>query len=286
MIYNSYEIAKIIGVNVSTIKRWADTGKIKCFKTKGGHRKFHLKHLRDFIRSNKKDYTHLNLSSLIGKSTKILSAIESADSELLSRFSYESLIDGDQNKFLSLMNSMIIKGFPYYFIFDEIIIPALVKIGDEWKNGNISITSEHLASEIIRKFLSSIDNKIANNKFFKNAFCFTLVNDKHDLPLLMAEVIFNQIENINTFNLGASLPIGDFIDESSRVKPDIIFVSVVYVENKDLANSELNALLNNFKNTDTKIFLIGNSLQQLDIKYDSCAKINSFEELQKYIIKS
>ena len=38
--YNSQEVAKILGVNVSTIKRWTDEGKLTCIKTAGGHRPY------------------------------------------------------------------------------------------------------------------------------------------------------------------------------------------------------------------------------------------------------
>ena len=44
------QIAEIIGVNVSTIKRWTDSGKLECQQTIGGHRKFHLNHLRKFLK--------------------------------------------------------------------------------------------------------------------------------------------------------------------------------------------------------------------------------------------
>ncbi|MCB0298451.1 MAG: helix-turn-helix domain-containing protein, partial [Calditrichaeota bacterium] len=43
--FNSQEAAKILGVNVSTIKRWTDEGKLQCIKSVGGHRKFLMDHL-------------------------------------------------------------------------------------------------------------------------------------------------------------------------------------------------------------------------------------------------
>lgn len=40
------EAAKILNVSVSTLRKLADTGKVECFKTVGGHRKFSLWGLR------------------------------------------------------------------------------------------------------------------------------------------------------------------------------------------------------------------------------------------------
>src|SRR5436190_4023518 len=31
---------EILGVNESTVRRWADSGEIRCFRTPGGHRRF------------------------------------------------------------------------------------------------------------------------------------------------------------------------------------------------------------------------------------------------------
>jgi excisionase family DNA binding protein len=38
--YSTSDLAKLLGVDNSTIKRWADLGEIPCVKTLGGHRRF------------------------------------------------------------------------------------------------------------------------------------------------------------------------------------------------------------------------------------------------------
>ena len=42
---NSKEVAMIMGVHVSTVKRWTDAGNLPCYQTPGGHRKFILSHI-------------------------------------------------------------------------------------------------------------------------------------------------------------------------------------------------------------------------------------------------
>ena len=48
---NSKEVSDILGVNISTLKRWTDNGTINCHKTPGGHRKFTMQNIRDFHKS-------------------------------------------------------------------------------------------------------------------------------------------------------------------------------------------------------------------------------------------
>lgn len=38
--YSGAQVAALFGVHVSTIARWADEGKIPCFRTPGGQRRY------------------------------------------------------------------------------------------------------------------------------------------------------------------------------------------------------------------------------------------------------
>ena len=48
---SSKNVAEILGVNISTLKRWTDNGTLECTKTAGGHRKFTMQNIRDFHKS-------------------------------------------------------------------------------------------------------------------------------------------------------------------------------------------------------------------------------------------
>jgi excisionase family DNA binding protein len=47
--YSSKDLARIFSVNESTIKRWADSGKLSCFRTVGNHRRFPLDMVMEFV---------------------------------------------------------------------------------------------------------------------------------------------------------------------------------------------------------------------------------------------
>jgi excisionase family DNA binding protein len=50
--YSSKDLAEIFSVNESTIKRWADSGKLRCFRTVGRHRRFPVEMVTEFVREN------------------------------------------------------------------------------------------------------------------------------------------------------------------------------------------------------------------------------------------
>jgi len=47
-ILSTYEVASMVSVTETTVKRWADEGKLPCAKTFGGHRKFKMKDIIEF----------------------------------------------------------------------------------------------------------------------------------------------------------------------------------------------------------------------------------------------
>jgi len=47
--YSTKAVAALLLVDVTTIRRWADAGKLRCFRTPGGHRRFTQSQISDFI---------------------------------------------------------------------------------------------------------------------------------------------------------------------------------------------------------------------------------------------
>ena len=283
MIYNSYQIAEIMNVNVSTVKRLTDSGKLKCQKTDGGHRKFHINDLKDFFKQNKKHAAKVNLKYLVGTNKALKNAISDKNNKKLVDYCFKSLISKNSDEFIKLNNALMFKGYSLDILFDKILIPALIKIGQEWVDKNLLITEEHLATERIKKFIFNLTSNAQPKKTKYNAFCFTLKDDKHDLPTYMAEIIINQNIDIKTFNLGADLPIKDFIKLSEKVMPKIIFISIVYTEKIEEVKKEINLLCKRFNKPDVKIFLSGNSAHNIGIKRENLIYIKSFEELNQSI---
>ncbi len=61
------EASNFLGVDVSTLRAWADAGRIHAFRTPGGHRRFARGELDAFV-SRKQPRGHVQLSSLVGRS--------------------------------------------------------------------------------------------------------------------------------------------------------------------------------------------------------------------------
>tara|TARA_Y100001970_G_scaffold291094_1_gene427045 strand:- start:729 stop:1595 length:867 start_codon:yes stop_codon:yes gene_type:complete len=282
MIYNSYQVADIIGVNVSTIKRWTDSGKLSCYQTAGGHRKFHVKHIKEFLKQKKYNSNDVSISKLIGTNKSLIDAVNTKNNKILIKHCYKHLKSSNDEKFLSLINSLIFKGYGLGYIYDNIFTPMLEKIGIDWEKNIISISEEHLMTVKIKKFLSNINITFSDKKYKIDTYCFTLSDDSHDLSLYMYESLVSS-KNIKVFNLGASLPIEDFIKLSNKQNVDIIFISIVYIKNISVMNKQINLLCDHFLDTNTKIYLKGAGVHKLNINSNNYIIANSFTNLQSNI---
>lgn len=58
------EASRILGVNVSTLRRWADAGRVRTFRTPGGHRRFSSQDLRRLTRADPGDLSRLDGEAL------------------------------------------------------------------------------------------------------------------------------------------------------------------------------------------------------------------------------
>jgi len=48
-LFSTADIARLFGIDVSTVRRWADSGKLHCCKTVGGHRRFRSEQVQALI---------------------------------------------------------------------------------------------------------------------------------------------------------------------------------------------------------------------------------------------
>ncbi len=86
------EAAKILGVHFTTLRRWADTGKIPHIRTPGGRRRFSRSELENFLRHlDQASSTATRASALAKASTQI----QTAPSE---RSAWTGMMDDEQRR--------------------------------------------------------------------------------------------------------------------------------------------------------------------------------------------
>ena len=264
---NSKEVASIMGVNVSTIKRWTDSGKLDCYQTVGGHRKFLLSHVKNFLKEKINQKLKVNIIQYLNKGEKeLVQRIDRIDYKYLRDYLFQLSLQQSVDSIHDVINSLLIKGEPHYRIYDELILNVLNRIGDLWSNNKLSIEDEHTMTETIRNVMYRIHSEISKNnvKIPKKVVCMTLTNDEHEIPLVMVQSILDEI-NIPSTNLGPNIPAPEIESKIQVVNPTHLIISSNYVLDTDTFNSEISQLLQICHKNDIEI-LIGGSGNHLLIE--------------------
>ena len=190
VLYNTEEAAKILGVNVSTIKRWSADGKLKCIRTAGGHRKFEMQHLMEFIQQGRKPNVRVNAFPIEREEDTLLSEwILKAEFSNITQFVQKQALRCNRNKILDVLKGMVLAKMPLYDIYDNVITPALHKIGSQWESSQISVTEEHFASQTMKDCIIRLQGIInLPEKKLGVVMTMNLQNEMHDIVLRISFV--------------------------------------------------------------------------------------------------
>lgn len=184
--YSAPELAKTLNVNVSTVKRWVDNGLLHADITPGGHRKINAKHLAHFIRSQPKladgSYVIRRLARL--RHTGQLDYCKY----------YAVLLHARASSQHSMLVESYVSGYPLIAIICDIILPVLVKVGEDWRSGALTISDEHRMTFILRAELSALELMIepASKKQAKTAVLACVADEYHEIPLLLLSLLLKE----------------------------------------------------------------------------------------------
>jgi excisionase family DNA binding protein len=263
---NSKEVAMIMGVHVSTVKRWTDAGKLPCYQTPGGHRKFILRHINEFLAKNKKKSKKVNIVELEGvKDRKLIQNIDHGEYEKLLPVFIKQALNADGNRLKTTLTGLYMKQYLLHEIYDALVMPVLESIGDMWANNDISVAEEHLASNTIRNAVYALGETLERKDYKDNSYTLSLAlsGDEHDLPLIMTKQIL-EIKGIPVINCGRNTPANSIKRLLKKFQPDKIIVSLTYIEDKKLAKQELDDLLKIASKTHAKIYVGGAGIQYIN----------------------
>jgi excisionase family DNA binding protein len=229
---STQELSQLMNVTETTIKRWADSGKIICVKTPGGHRKFLMKDVVAFAENNGYAISGLRTSKFEGKERDSIEfAVYTHNYAMLADTVLGIVLNGDRQLLLELFRYLYRNHIYFPTIVDEILRPVLVKIGDLWAQGKADINQEHLASQAITEALITLQPELHHKE--KNglkALCACPEGELHEIGL--RSIAFSlRTEGWNVSYLGANTPLDSLESLIRELKPDLVCLSITHQSN-------------------------------------------------------
>jgi excisionase family DNA binding protein len=215
------QLATIVGVSESTLKRWVDAGLLRAQKTAGGHRRIALVDALAFLRTQGRPAPSLEALGVLSAQAAAPPGEGTTPDTLASL-----LLGEDAAVARALLLEEFRRGRPLEDILDRLLGPAMVQIGALWAAGTIDVYQEHLATQRAWWILAEVRGLLPTPPAEALlALGGTPEGDPSLLPSLMAELTLAEA-GWRAVNLGPDTPVASLCRAVESYRPRLIWISL------------------------------------------------------------
>ena len=242
----------MLQVDKSTIKRWTDENKLKCFRTPGGHRKFRAEDLYSFMAEYHYDVSTLQIIPQMASDEAIIKRIvANKEYNVLHSVCFGAAIKGKKDEIITLFSEVHRAGLPLSHIFDFILKPTVHKIVDMLGSKKISIIENRLAlnalSGAIVQLNDSINHITPNDK---TIICASLEEERNDVEFKALTTLL-EISGYSVLTLGVGMSAEIINELITKVKPYAVYLYTAMSTDEKHLMEESEKVIRAAQKTDT-----------------------------------
>ena len=148
---------------------------------------------------------------------------------------YTAIIEGEETRARHQVQRLV-SGVHIADLCEQVIAPALRRVGDEWAAGRVSIAQEHRASAICERLLASQIRQPAGRPR-GTAVVAALPGERHGLPVLMAAACLRE-DRWLVHHLASDLPAAEVARLADQVSASLVVLSSATAEGARRAQEE------------------------------------------------
>jgi excisionase family DNA binding protein len=227
------QVARALGVSVTTVKRWVDSDILPAHRTAGGHRKLLL---ADILRlAREENLPQADLASLVSKPQ----TVDLDDPRAI----YEQLLRAVSELDVALVSATLHgayqNGYSIETLADRVISPVMVEVGHDWEAGRIDVSHEHRATQAVVSALYELKASLRGEPVANGPLAVggAPEHDHYILASLLCDLVLMDA-GWEVVDLGPHTPISAFLATAERLKPRLIWISVSHLRDADRFVSE------------------------------------------------
>ena len=204
-----HEVAEALGVHYMTVYRYVHEGHLPA--TKNGHGWIvQASDVRDFQRGANQAVSPVDGGKKAAPWSVRMLAL---------------LIDGNERGVVKLMESVLRSGNDLYFLYLDVLVPAMNAIGMKWSAGEIDVFIEHRASGIASRSAAQIGARFSKRGVHKGTVLIgSPIGEHHVLgSQLLGDLI--GMEGWKVDNLGGDVPAESFACAAMQIS-DVVGVCI------------------------------------------------------------
>lgn len=137
---------------------------------------------------------------------------------------FRRLVAGDERDARRMVEGLAEDGVSVTTVAQDVLTPALRRIGEEWIAGRVTISEEHRASAIVERILGE-HHPTPRGRRRGMAVVAALTGERHSLPTAMAAAALRD-DNWHVQHLGADVPAGDLMRFIDTQPVDLVVLTV------------------------------------------------------------
>lgn len=218
------ELAEAIGVSESSLKRWADEGKVHVSRTAGGHRRIPFAEAVRFIRETGATVVRPEILGL----NEVRDALSDVQAGRLSdpeATLSEAIQSGDVTMARGLIVAWYLEGQSVPALLDGPVCSAMHRVGALWEHDDRGIFVEHRATDICVEALNHLRwllPKPADDA--PVAMGGAAEHDPYLIPSLMCSIVLTDL-GFRATNIGPHTPIQTLRRASSEYGARVVWLS-------------------------------------------------------------
>jgi methanogenic corrinoid protein MtbC1 len=161
--------ARRLGVGVTAVKRWSDTGLLRCVKTAGGHRRFQIDEVERFA----------------------MKATEQDGADRWSQWMAALVGSPNVHAVVSLLFAERARRTTWSDVAAH-VGELLCEIGERWARRELTVAQEHIASAMLARGLALLAETVAVPENANRCLLAAAEGDEHTLGLSLAEVCLRE----------------------------------------------------------------------------------------------
>ncbi|MDX2129941.1 MAG: B12-binding domain-containing protein [Chloroherpetonaceae bacterium] len=306
--FSSRQLSELCDVGETTIKRWSNMGLIRHHKTVGGHRKFKIEDVLEFLERNniripEHKLEQLNLEKKFSNNIDINTEIILMKGELssISLKLFENLILYKRDEVEALLSKCIEQGVGVASIFDDVIAPAMYRVGDLWAQRKLGAGEEHIITNILIESVLQIKARYAfkthnvvissdqsitkpadQDSSLNAVICTAPESEYHEVGLLGVSMVCQTL-GFKVNYVGAAVPFKDLENVIEVLHPSVVCMSITLAKFAPPVFKKYEHFRKVMKNLGVKFVTGGqffgekkNQVLQSDFRSSSCRALEEY----------
>jgi MerR family transcriptional regulator, light-induced transcriptional regulator len=235
-VFNTKAVVRDTGVPADTFRAWERRyGIPRPQRTAGGHRLYSerdialIRWLRDRTDEGMNvSHAVLLLETMLGTAEVDSSNTEARTLDTLAEHIVNALTGFDAQAAERVLGEAFAL-YPFEDVLLGLIQPGLIEVGERWHRGEITVASEHFATEFVRRKMSSLLNVFETYAQRETVVVGCAPHELHDLGILLAS-LFLVRRGWHVVYLGAQVPLQALLETIRTVAPTLVCLSATTVE--------------------------------------------------------